>query len=246
MTEPVITTSAPVPRSRLVKHRSRDVGGELLESLWAFHQRFVVRSRESFVAGLASADEIWTLDTPAGLGGFASVKKVGVELDGRHHTVLYTQWAFMDPALRRQGFLHRVALSAWLRCKLRHPLRPVYWVFTASSVNAYMHMLRSMPIAYPRRDAETPPLLREVLHQTMCRVSPGSWEPASGTLRRNGEVQYREGLASDKDGHPDVVFYRSLNPHQSRGDSLGCIAPATLAAAGAYIRRVRRRKAPGP
>jgi hypothetical protein len=218
------------------------VGGELLEALWAFHQRFVVRSRESFEQGVRAADEVWTLDTPAGLGGFASVKALRVEAAGRPLTVLYTQWAFLDPALRRQGFLHRVALSAWSRSKLRFPLRPVYWVFTASSVNAYMHMLRSMPIAYPRRNAPMPPALREVLHQAMCQVSPGQWQPGSGTLRRNGEVKYLEGLASDNDAHPDVAFYRALNPHQSRGDSLGCIAPATAAAALAYIARLRRRK----
>ncbi|MDB5946947.1 MAG: hypothetical protein JWQ33_1973, partial [Ramlibacter sp.] len=117
-----------------------------------------------------------------------------------------------------------------------------YWVFTASSVDAYMHMLRSTPIAHPRRNAVMPPELREVLHHTMCQVSPSQWHPGSGTLRRNGDVHYLEGIASDKDSHPDVMFYRTVNPYQSRGDSLGCIAPATAAAALSYIRRMRRRK----
>jgi len=229
-------------KTRIAKHRGGEVQGDLLEALWAFHQRFVVRSRESFVDGIRAADEIWTLHTETGLGGFASVKVIQVGSPGRPATVLYTQWAFVDPALRRKGFVHRVALRVWLRCKLRFPLRPVYWVFTASSVHAYMHMLRSTPIAYPQRSAEMPQDLREVLHRTMCEVSPAQWHAESGTLRRNGEVRYLEGIASDKDGHPDVVFYRSLNPHQARGDSLGCIAPATAAAAVAYIGRLRRRK----
>jgi hypothetical protein len=229
-------------KTSIARHGSAHVQGELLEALWAFHQRFVVRSRESFVEGVRGADEIWTLRTAAGLGGFASVKTLQVAPAGRPATVLYTQWAFVDPALRRQGFIHRVALSVWLRCKLRHPLRPVYWVFTASSVHAYMHMLRSTPTAYPSRNGEMPPKLREILHRTMLEVSPAQWRAESGTLRRDGEVRYLEGLASDKDSHPDVVFYRALNPHQSRGDSLGCIAPATAAAAVAYLGRLRRRK----
>jgi hypothetical protein len=232
----------PTP-SRIQCHPSHAVAGELVDALWAFHQRFVVRTRESFVQGIAAADEIWTLHAGGQLGGFASVKKLHVPALGRTCTVLYTQWAFIDPALRRQGFLHKVALNAWLRCKLRHPLRPVYWVFTASSVNAYMHMLRSMPVAYPRREAPMPPLEREVLQQTMQRMSPDEWDGASGTLRRKGDVLYLEGVVTGREQDADVQFYRSLNPQQARGDSLGCVAPATLRAAAAYLGRARRPRA---
>ena len=215
---------------------------ELIEALWQFHQRFVVRTRDSFVKGLRAADEVWTLDTPAGgVGGFATVKVLQLR-GGAPITVIYTQWAFLDPAYRRQGFVHRVALRVWTRCKLRHPLRPVYWVFTASSVDAYIHMQRSMPVAYPRMNEPTPPEVRGVLNAAMGVLCPDEWDPATGTLRRNGEVRYLAGQANIDDAHPDVVFYRSLNPHQWRGDSLGCIAPATLQAAWRYIRRVRRGK----
>lgn len=56
-------------------------------------------------------------------------------------------------------------------------------------------------------------------------------------VRRAGEVQYRTGLVHESAEHPDAVFYRSKNPHQGRGDSLGCIAVADLGNLLVYARR---------
>jgi hypothetical protein len=214
-----------------------------LDALWEFHSRFVVRSRASFERGIRSSDELWLLELrTGGIVGFATVSFATHVVEGRERMAIYTQWAFVDPAHRRRGFIQRVGLSAWLRCRLRKPSRPVYWVFTASSLDSYMHMLRTAGVAYPNRHERTPPLLGEILDRTLRAVGTGGWDREGGVVRRSGEVRYLTGLARDDDTDPDAAFYRASNPGQEQGDSLGCIAAADFANLAVYVRRLTRRR----
>lgn len=207
-------------------------------ALYAFHSRFVHRSRASFEAGLRKVDEIWLLEDAArAVLAFATVESVSVEVDGEEHLALYTRWAFVDPAHRRRGFVQRVGLSAWLRARFTRPLRPIYWVFTASTLDSYLHMLRTARAAFPNRNAATPPHLQEILRKTHAALGTEGWDPEAGVVRRAGEVQYRTGLVDERTIDPDAAFYRERNPHQSRGDSLGCIAVADLGNLAFYARR---------
>jgi hypothetical protein len=212
----------------------------LVEALYRFHSRSVERSRESFVKGLLASDEVWVLRADDAIHGFATLNTLTHEIDGEAHTVIYTRWAFVERSMRRKGFIHRVGVNAWLRQKARHPLRPVHWVFTASSIDSYVHMLRSAPLAFPSRHAPTPDLLSRLLDRTMVALGTEGWDPAAGVVRRSGEVCYLEGRTARDESDADALFYRSRNPRQDRGDSLGCIAPATGRALVKYTGRLVR------
>ncbi|MGK3990176.1 hypothetical protein WME99_44440 [Sorangium sp. So ce136] len=65
---------------------------------------------------------------------------------------------------------------------------------------------------------------------------------------RNGEVRYLEGVVRrdvTSVDDPDIRFYQERNPRQDRGDSLGCIAPATVTALASYGLRTLRKRLSG-
>jgi hypothetical protein len=221
----------------IVKRSGADLTDEEIQGLWLFHSRFVSRTRESFVTALADSDAVWVLRENARVAGFATTNMMYIGSGPTAHTVIYTKWAFVEPHLRKRGFVQRVGLLTWLAEKWRHPLRPVSWVFTASTVDSYIHMLRSSAEAYPRHGRAMPPHLREVLDQCMAEFGGANWDAASGTLKRNGEVAYKEGLVDPTSTDPDAQYYSRANPRQDRGDSIACIAPATAAGLAVYLSR---------
>ncbi len=243
-THPIDATAAPTNAVEAEVSVQRIIAGSLderiVEALYRFHSRSVARSRESFVKGLHASDEVWVLRADDAIRGFATLNTFTHEIDGQAHTVIYTRWAFVDRSMRRKGFIHRVGVNAWVRQKIRHPLRPVYWVFSASSIDSYLHMLRSAPLAFPSRHAPTPDLLNRLLDRTMVVLGTEGWDPAAGVVRRSGEVCYLEGRTARDESDADALFYRSRNPRQDRGDSLGCIAPATGRALVKYTGRLVR------
>lgn len=220
------------------------------DALWEIHRQYVLRTRESFEAGLAKSDEIVMLRQGAGgpVRGFVVFNVLDVPLRGRTHVVIFSRWGFLDRSLRNRSVIQWVGIRAWLRQKRRRPLDPIYCVFTASTVNSYLYLVRSFVTAWPNRSGATPPLCAELLDRTMRALGESAWDPASGRVIRGGEVRYREGVVGkdvDRLDDPDVRFYHERNPEQQRGDSLGCIAPATLAALADYGRRTLRRRLSG-
>lgn len=221
-----------------------------LDALWDIHREYVERSRASFEAGLAGCDEIILLREAAGgpIRGFVVFNVVDVDVRGRNHVVILSRWGFLARSFRHRSVMQWVGIRAWLRQKRRRPFDPVYCAFTASTVNSYLYLVRSFVEAWPHRRGPTPPLYAELLDRTMRAIGERAWDPAAGRVIRNGEVRYLEGVVG-KDvtsiDDPDVRFYHEQNPHQDRGDSLGCIAPATMAALVDYGRRTLRKRLSG-
>ncbi|MBL8718981.1 MAG: hypothetical protein JNL79_23560 [Myxococcales bacterium] len=215
------------------------------EALYDFHSGFVQRSRDSFEYGLRRSHELWLLAAgQRDVRGFAALEYVPVHHEGREHLAIYTRWAFVEETHRRQGFVQRVGVWAWLRARLRRPTRPVYWVFTASTLDSYLHMLKTSQSAYPNRRAPTPPHVEAILRRTHEVLGTEGWDAEAGVVRRSGEVRYLTGIAREEQDDPDASFYRARNPHQARGDSLGCIAVADLTNLSVYARRALRRARP--
>src|SRR6185437_1304710 len=191
------------------------------------------------------------------LVAFGAVDVIEVEHEGQTHALLYTHWAAYDPEVRGSNLTQHVGVRCFLRYRARHPLRPVYWLFTASTFHSYLLLVKNFASFWPRQGEAFPPREHAIVEAAMRALDDPSWDPASGVLRRKGASRYREGVVDDDPrvlDHPvvgaAVRFYRERNPGQVEGDSLVCVCPLSLSnwwscARAALARSLRRRSRSG-
>jgi hypothetical protein len=201
---------------------------EEVERIWVFFSGYTERKRERFEAGLVKADEVFLCERDGRLVGFGTTKTVAVEHGGVIHDVIYTPYGTLAPEVRGGNVIRKTGLRAFIRAKRKHPMRPAYWMFAASTMLSYGVMAKNFATFYPRRDVPTPPREAALMAAVMREVDEHDWDEASGRLVRNGASRYLEGAVPVDPAtveNPDLRFYCEKNPHQQRGDSLVCIAP---------------------
>jgi hypothetical protein len=211
----------------------------------------VERDRRAFEDKLARTHEVFLGHVDTGeLVAFGAVDTFEREIEGRTHGILCTHWAALDPRVRGCNVIHRAGLRYILRYRFRNPLRPLYWMFTASTFQSYLLLVRNFETFWPRPGAAFPARERALVDAVMRESDPG-WDPDAGVLRRRGASRYREGVVDDDArllGHPvvgpAVTFYREKNPGQVEGDSLLCLCPLSAANCWAMARAGLRRLFP--
>lgn len=239
---------------RLDYRRPSTLSAAERDAVWSLLSRSVQRDRGAFEDKLARTQEVFLGHDERGmLVAFGAVDVVEAEREGRAETVLYTHWAVIHPRLRGANILQRVGLRCFLRARLRHPLRPIHWLFSASTFTSYALLARNYETYWPRPGITTPAGVRAMLDGVMRRLEGASWDPEAGVLRRHGASRYREGVVEDDPSilqhpvlGPAVRFYAERNPDQRDGDSLVCLCPLTAANWWVCLRaafaRSRRRK----
>jgi hypothetical protein len=254
------TDSSQSQKVRLTYRRPATLSAEERDAIWSLLDRSVQRDRPSFERKLSHTGEVWLAHLPGGeLVGFGAVDMIEVEHEGRTYALFYTHWGVLAPQLRGRNVSQRVGLRCFLRYRMRHPLRPVYWLFTASTFHSYLLLARNAATYWPRPGTPCPPRERAILAAAMQKLGDPTWDPDAGVLRRNGASRYREGVVDDDPtilDHPvvgaAVRFYREQNPRQVEGDSLVCLCPFSVGnwlwCARAVLGRmgVSRVRPPGP
>jgi hypothetical protein len=242
------------PRVRVVRRPRASLTPAEREAVWSLIERSVQRDRRTFEDKLARIDEVALGYLPTDeLCAFVAVDVVEVEHEGQTVAFLCSHWAFLDPQVRGCNLIHRVGGGSFLRYRARHPTRPVYWLFTASTFHSYLLLVRNFETFWPRAGVPWPTRERVLIEAAMRRVDDPAWDPEAGVLRRNGASRYREGVVDDEPGilqhpvlGPAVRFYREQNPRQVEGDSLVCLCPLSAAnwwwCARASLDRSLRRK----
>lgn len=247
------------PSLRFTYRRTGTLTDAEREAIWSFLHRFVERDRRTFADKLARTHEVFLGYLPGDeLVAFGAVDTVERAIDGTSHTVLYTHWAVLDPRVRGRNVIQRVGFRYFLRARLRHLLRPIHWMFTASTFQSYLLLARNYETFWPRAGAAWPARERALVDSVMEESGDSGWDREAGVLRRKGTSRYREGVVDDDPrllDHPTlgpvIRFYRGQNPGQVEGDSLLCLCPLSLAncwswartALGRSLRRERRRGA---
>lgn len=216
------------------------------DELWAFVTTFTTRARDRFERALARADELLLYrDRDGALRAFAAVQTLSLPRAGEPVGILYTQFAMIDPAFRGRNVIHQAGMRAYVAYRRRHPLRPVYWAFGASTYTSYLLMTRNFVECWPHRSSPTPPAERALLGAIADALGEEQWDEQGGVIRRHGASRYFEGIAErdpDALADPDVRFYAERNPGQRDGDTVLCLAPLTLKS-WAYIGARALRKA---
>ena len=223
-----------------------DLTADVIDEIWRCHSRSGKRTRDAFARALQPADEIFVgrEGNDGAVRGFTANKILTLEWAGRSITVVYTLFASVDPEWRGSNLLQRIFLRRFLALKAKRPLRPLYWVFTASTYLSYLGLPRNFVEYWPSRHRATPANARALMDIVMRRVGIEGWDPASGVVRRNGTTNYSEGVVSGDScviTDPDIQFYAACNPGQKHGDTLVCLCRFDARNAGQVLLKAIRR-----
>jgi hypothetical protein len=242
------------PRVRVTYRRPATLTPAERDAIWSLLTRSVQRDRRAFEDKLARIDEVFLGHLPTNeLVVFGAVDVVEVDHERRTDALIYTHWAVIDPRFRGSNVIQHVGLRFLLRYRARHPLRAVYWMFTASTFHSYLLLVNNFATYWPRPGVAWPSRERTLVSAAMRLRSEPSWDEEAGVLRRKGASRYREGVVDDEPAllhHPVIGaalrFYRAENPGQPEGDSLVCLCPLSAANAWSCARavagRIGRRK----
>lgn len=201
------------------------------QRLWDFAQRFMRSSRGQFERELAECDLVYLhYDERRTLHGILSFRIQRDDVERSRRTVLHGYWAILDPSMRRRGVPQRCLIDAFLRCKLRAPLRPVWFIFTSGTFKSYLMCARTTAIFWPNRRAPMPDEVIRLRNRVMQATEGPAYEASRGVLAGLDSVEFLEAQPSN-DSHanddPDVAAWLAWNPGFRRGDQLVVVVPLT-------------------
>jgi hypothetical protein len=223
-----------------------DLDAAARAELFEFCDRFSSRHRHRFEAQLAKDETVFLVrgSTTGHLVGFGTLSVIHVVHEGEKAIMIYVGWTMISPEFRKHGIPQRLGFQSFLRQRLKHPLRPIYWMMTSSTLNSYLVVARDFRDSYPKAGRHYPPRESAYIEQVLAHLG-STWDPRTGVIARGGASFYREGRVDQDEvdtSDPDIAFYMQANPGQAEGDSLVCLAPLTLKNFAYIARRQMARK----
>ena len=226
--------------------RGATVDEATARELWRFYALYRPVALGGFLRALRQADRVWVCrDRDRRIRGFGALRCIDLEVEGTPHRALCLAQSALDPALRESGVLPMALLRCWVVNRLRHPRTRLYALLGASTLTGYLLVARTFPRYWPREGASLPPRVVRLFDRVAAELGYSSWDAETGVVRGSETTPYRLGVvASAPRALQDstVAAYARLNPGQTRGDALLCIAPLTL---GGWARILWRQVGPG-
>ena len=143
-------------------------------------------------------------------------------------TFLFSGDTVIDAAWQGGNLLQRAFFLLMLRTKLRHPLRPVYWMLISKGYKTYLLLRHHFPCGFPRPDAPTPPRLQRAMDAYYADRYPAAYDPGRGIIdfgESHGAVRGRiADPPPEAFADPGVGFFLARNPGWREGQELACIA----------------------
>jgi len=190
--------------------------------------RFLADLREKshvllFFEALAGQPRAW----PGRVIGFSTARRSGLAaVPGA--AFLFSGDTVVDLAWQGGNLLQRAFFLLMLRTKLRHPLRPVYWMLISKGYKTYLLLTHHFPCGFPRHDAPTPPRLQRAMDAYYADRYPGAYDPGRGVIdfgESHGAVRGRIAEPSPEAfADPGVGYFLARNPGWREGQELACIA----------------------
>jgi hypothetical protein len=224
--------SPPVNKPVVKLVATEELDADARAELFEFCDRFSSRHRHRFEAQLAKDETVFVVrgSVTGHLVGFGTLTVNHVTWQDEKAIVIYVGWTMISPEFRKHGITQKLGFLTFLKQRLKHPTRNIYWMMTSSTLNSYLVLVRNFRDSYPRAGRRFPPRESAYVEQVLARIG-SQWDPATGVIARGGASFYREGRV-DRDevnqNDPDIAFYITANPGQAEGDSLVCLAPLTL------------------
>jgi hypothetical protein len=218
------------------------------DDIWILTQEFYDVQRDYAERELRGRQRIALFRMNDALLGMVSLDVFDAEFRGRRVTVISTAHVLLRENWRGRNLLQKLGFRTFLRERLRHPLRPIYWFFDTSSYKSYLLLPRNFDEYWPRHDRPTPAPQAELMNVLASRVYGPAWLPDRGIVIRSGQKRMRETAAPlilARDSDPNLEFFARANPGHSEGDMLVCLCPLSLgnwlSLARNLLRRMRRK-----
>ena len=216
------------------------------DEIWALTQEFYDVERDYAEAELRRRQSIAMFRMNGALLGMAAIDVHATEFRGRRLTVISTSHVLIRENWRGRNLIQRLGMRTFLRARLRHPFRPIYWFFDTFSYKSYLLLPRNFRTYWPRHDQPTPEPRAALLDQLATQAYGPAWRPARGLAVRSGQKRLRESAAPlvlRADADPNLQFFARMNPGHAEGDMLVCLCPLTLANWWNVVRKALERRA---
>ncbi len=201
------------------------------DEIWILTQEFFDVERDYAEAELRRRQTIATFRMNDALLGMAAIDVTPLELGGRPVVVISTAHVLIRENWRGRNLLQKLGWRVFLRTRLRHPLRPIYWFFDTFSYKSYLLLPRNFRTFWPRHDVPTPEGEAGLIATLANHVYGPAWRPARGVVVRSGQKRMRETTAPlilARDSDPHLEFFAKANPGHAEGDMLVCLCPLSL------------------
>ncbi len=204
-------------------------------------------ARERFESDLASKTDVILLHDGGDdrIVGFSTLVTSAHVVQGRQVVAVFSGDTIIEPAYWGQTALQRAFLSYVVRCKLRHPLTPVYWFLITKGYKTYLLLARNFPEHWPRYDQATPAWQAAVIDEFARSRYADEYQPALGILRHKDAVGKLKSDVAPIEGalldYPDIRFFVERNPGHADGDELCSIGRVNSRLWASYMTKLARR-----
>lgn len=209
--------------------------GDLTEvqwnEIWVLTQEFFDVERDYAEAELRRRQTIALFRMNDALLGMAAIDITPLELRGREVVVISTSHVLIRENWRGRNLLQKLGWRTFLRTRLRHPSRPIYWFFDTFSYKSYLLLPRNFRTFWPRYDIPTPEGEAALIDTLATHVYGPAWRPARGIVVRSGQKRMRETTAPlilARDSDPHLQYFATANSGHAEGDMLVCLCPLSL------------------
>jgi hypothetical protein len=219
------------------------------DEVWVLTQEFFHIERTHAESELRRRQRIALFRMNGALLGMVSLDVIPASFRSRPVTAISTTHVLIRENWRGRNLLQKLGFRTFLRERLRHPLRPIYWFFDTFSYKSYLLLPRNFRTYWPRHDRPTPPAQAALIDALAGKVYGPAWRPDRGIVVRSGQKRLRETAAPlvlARDSDPALTFFPRANPGHAEGDMLVCLCPLDLAnwlsLAARAMRRARARR----
>lgn len=161
--------------------------------------------------------------------GFSTQSLCTLSVEGDTVRGLFTGPLIVDPEYPARHALRRAVFRRLFLERLKRPMAPLYWFFTAPSLHEYLLMTHSFPHHYPSIEGSRQAHL--ALAQAFgVHLFPHAFDRrrmlldfAEGHMRLKGHEQPQTAIESPEDA-AQHAFFEGLNPTWRAGTELPCLA----------------------
>ena len=203
------------------------------DEIWQLTQRFYDTERDHAQAKLKDHERtiLFRARDSGELVGMASVDVYTATVQGRRLAVIYTSHVLLHEQYRGHNLIQKVGFQTFIKTRLRHPLRPIYWFFDTFSYKSYLLLPRNFKHYWPRHDQATPPHEHELMAHLASRTYGPAWSSEQGIVLRSNRKRLRPDTApinASLAGNDALAFFARMNPGHAAGDMLVCLCPLTV------------------
>ncbi len=202
------------------------------DEIWELTQIYVETRRPYYETKLRAFPEAALFRNRGGeLVGIVALDVYRAEFRSENSTILFTSSVVIDEPYRRHNLIQRTGFEVFLRARLRHPFRPIYWFFDTFSYKSYGLLPRNFVEFWPRYDRPTPERQAALIDHLAQKRYGTAWRPEQGIVERSGQKKLKPATAAVEPkllADPNIRFFVTTNPGYQEGDMLVCLCPLTL------------------